>query len=175
MPRRVTRPFRRLSNSTPPPAEYMLQFYLSDAALSLNDGPCWYSPAPAAKPNEGRSDGAASSICREERGWAAHWLVCNKWIELGTAVCKLGAEASAVMALRGAKFANGGAAALQEAERMITEKSRASLDFGCAMATGRMGSTPERVARYALLYGRRRVRANLRRLAIERSERYGLG
>jgi hypothetical protein len=88
-------------------------------------------------------------------------------MELGAAACKLGAEASVVIAMRGAKLASGGAAALQEAERMMTEKSQASLDFGFALATGRTGSTPERVARHALLYCRKRVRANIRRLATE--------
>jgi hypothetical protein len=83
---------------------------------------------------------------------------------LGLDAWLLGAEAASVIALRGAKFAHGGAAAQLEAQRMVAEKAEAAWDLGMALATGRFGARPETIARRTVAHYGKRVRANRRRL-----------
>lgn len=89
----------------------------------------------------------------------------QSWLTIGLDAWLLGAEASTVIALRGARLAVGDAAAWQEAERMIAEKSAANLALGMALASGSMGTSAEGIARGAVRHYRRRVRANRRRLS----------
>ena len=91
---------------------------------------------------------------------------CNKdWLAIGLDAWLLGAEASMVVALRGAKLAAGGAAAWAEAQRMVTEKAAAHLALGRALASGKLGDSAEQVAHGTLRHYAKRVRANRRRLA----------
>ncbi len=88
----------------------------------------------------------------------------SSWFGLSMSAMQLGWEAQSVIALRMMKMAAGGAAAQAEAERMITEKTKAALDaqmqIGMSAMSGRLDLAP---ARAIALY-RRRVRANQRRL-----------
>ena len=77
----------------------------------------------------------------------------------------LGAEAASVIALRTAKLAMGGAEAQAEAQRMISEKAVAAFALGTALATGKLGSRPETIARRTLAHYGKRIRANRKRLS----------
>lgn len=86
------------------------------------------------------------------------------WLTIGMDAWLLGAEASMVIALRGAKLAMGGDSAWTETQRMITEKSAANLALGMALAFGQLGTKPETIASGTLAHYRKHVRANRRRL-----------
>lgn len=75
----------------------------------------------------------------------------------------LGAEASAVIALRMMKIASGGKGGEAEAGRMISEKIDAGLDLQRMAMTGGLDLSGRGAAR-TLGYYRRKVRANRRRL-----------
>ncbi|MGI9170176.1 MAG: hypothetical protein ACR2FH_08385 [Caulobacteraceae bacterium] len=88
----------------------------------------------------------------------------NPWFSLSMDAMRLGFEAQSVIGLRMAKAAWGGAAAQDEAERMVSEKAQAALDAQVVIATSLMtGQGHLGPARAMALY-RRRVRANQRRL-----------
>ncbi len=87
------------------------------------------------------------------------------WLAIGMDAWLLGAEASMVMTLRGMKLARGGTAAWRETQRMVAEKSAANLAFTIAFASGRLGTSPEAIAKGTLAHYRKHVRANRRRLA----------
>ncbi|MCI0736136.1 MAG: hypothetical protein L0Y50_07670 [Beijerinckiaceae bacterium] len=78
---------------------------------------------------------------------------------------KLSAGAGAVVGLRMAKLAKGGAAAQRESSRMVSEKVRAALDAKLdatrSISTGKAHLLP---ARMIALY-QKRVAENLRRLS----------
>ena len=76
----------------------------------------------------------------------------------------LGWESAAVIGLRAAKIAQGGADAQREAERMVSEKMTAAFELQMAIMTGAMGMSPATTTRKALAHYRRKVRANARRL-----------
>ncbi len=82
----------------------------------------------------------------------------DSWLRLGFDTVRLGLEAQTVVALRLAKLSLGGAAAQDEAQRMVTEKLEAAAEAAVTLATG---GTAERVVRDY----RRKVRANARRLS----------
>jgi hypothetical protein len=77
----------------------------------------------------------------------------------------LGAEAASVIAMRTARLAMGGAAAQAEAQRMVSEKALAAFALGADLASGKLGSTPETIARRTVAHYGKRVRANRRRLS----------
>ncbi|QRE75347.1 hypothetical protein [Methylobacterium aquaticum] len=82
----------------------------------------------------------------------------DSWLRLGFDTVRLGLEAQTVVALRLAKLSLGGAAAQDEAQRMVTEKMEAAAEAAMTLAAG---GTAERVVRDY----RRKVRANARRLS----------
>jgi hypothetical protein len=81
----------------------------------------------------------------------------QSWFSLVMESASLAVEAHQVMALRFAKLAAGGAAAHNEAARMMSEKVVACVEASAMLASGRSPQTI--VRRY-----RTRVRANARRL-----------
>ncbi len=87
------------------------------------------------------------------------------WIGLGFDSWQLWNDAAAVIWLRGARLAQGGAPAASEAQRMVSEKLEANAAFAMQLATGAGGASPCEVATNAVgMYGQK-VRANRRRLA----------
>ncbi|MEG3143478.1 hypothetical protein U1839_02315 [Sphingomonas sp. RT2P30] len=88
-----------------------------------------------------------------------------EWFGAGVDAWALGTEASTVMALRTARIAMGGSAALDEFQLMFTEKMAASLELHAAAMSGRLGAAPARATRKAIGFYRGKVRANRRRLA----------
>lgn len=93
------------------------------------------------------------------------------WARLGMDMWMLGAESSSVIALRGLKLAAGGAAASDEAHRMVAEKVTAATTMAQQMMLGQLGTTMPGVAANAVASYRRKVRANRRRLAKPRGEK----
>jgi hypothetical protein len=89
----------------------------------------------------------------------------NAWFRAGAQAWALGVEASAVMALRGLRVAEGGAAAERELRRMVAEKLDAALELQQRAMTGRLGATPATAATRTIHHYRKRVRANRRRLS----------
>jgi len=76
---------------------------------------------------------------------------------------RLGFESSAVIALRSAKIAQGGTAAMTEANRMVIEKIEAAVEAQTKLMTGAFGGPGTAPARLVRHY-RNRVSANRRRL-----------
>lgn len=87
------------------------------------------------------------------------------WSKLWTDTAMMGVEAQQVIALRMWKAAMGGAAAVGEAERMVTEKAQAAFDAQRIIASSAMAGAPHLAAERAVALYRRRVRANRRRLS----------
>ena len=88
----------------------------------------------------------------------------NPWLSLTLDAMRLSMEAQSVIGLRMAKAAWGGAAAQDEAERMVSEKAKAAIDAQMVLASSVMtGQGHLGPARAMALY-RRRVLANQRRL-----------
>ena len=80
-------------------------------------------------------------------------------------LARLGWECWMVMALRAAKLAAGGPAAILEAQRMTAEKTAAMLEAQTAAAMAlATGSSPRAATRKAVAPYRRRVKANRQRL-----------
>lgn len=73
-------------------------------------------------------------------------------------------DAAAVIQLRVAKIARGGAAGKREAKLMVSEKVRAALHIQRALVTGRLGCLPGKVAKATFAYYAGKIRANRRRL-----------
>jgi hypothetical protein len=94
-------------------------------------------------------------------------LIRHRNLPFGMAfdLARIGFEAWMVIALRTAKLAGGGPAAVLEAQRMTTEKTAAMWEAqaaaGMALATG---SSRRATARKTMAPYRRRVKANRRRL-----------
>lgn len=86
-----------------------------------------------------------------------------EWMSAGADAWALGIEASTVVGLRMASFAQGGAGADREARRMVAEKIESALQLQAAMLTGRIGATPAG-ARAVVRHYRRKVSANRKRL-----------
>jgi len=79
------------------------------------------------------------------------------WWKLGFDTAMLAMESQAVIGLRLARIAAGGAGAQTEMQRMVSEKVLAASEAAMLLASG--GSSSAMVAGY-----RRKVRANRRRL-----------
>ncbi len=92
----------------------------------------------------------------------------DEWISLGFESWLLGWEAARVIWLRSCLISLGGVAGEREARRMMEEKLAAATALGSAMLMGKMGTTPQSVARGTLRHYGRRVRANGRRLSQTR-------
>lgn len=86
------------------------------------------------------------------------------WFGASVDAWALGAEASTVMALRTARIATGGPAAVEEFHLMFTEKMTASLELHAAAMSGGLGTAPADATRKAIGFYRAKVRANRRRL-----------
>ena len=91
-----------------------------------------------------------------------------EWLEIATATAALGMESAAVIALRTAGAAFGGAEAADEAWRMWSEKVVALAELQARLLTGSLGATPAGAARATLKHYRRKVAANRRRLRRRR-------
>jgi hypothetical protein len=89
----------------------------------------------------------------------------NPWLGIGWDAWRLGMEASTVIGLRTLKIAQGGAAGLAEAERMVSEKVQAGMELQTLALTGGLGVTPASASARTLAHYRRRVNANRRRLS----------
>ena len=81
----------------------------------------------------------------------------------------LGADASAVIAMRLAQIADGGAAAQRETWRMFSEKVIAHSQFGAMIARGDAGFTPCSFAASMIDHYGPWIRANRRRLSRRNS------
>lgn len=88
----------------------------------------------------------------------------SAWIETSVEAWSLGVAASAVIAMRTAKIAAGGAAAQREAQLMVTEKIGAAIELQTALVTGGLGTDPNAATRKVLKHYGRKVRANRKRL-----------
>lgn len=88
----------------------------------------------------------------------------GEWFGASMDAWALGTEASTVMALRTARIAMGGSAAVDEFNLMFTEKMAASFELHTAAMTGQLGAAPAGATRKAIGFYRRKVRANRRRL-----------
>lgn len=88
----------------------------------------------------------------------------QSWIDASMDWWTLGVEASTVIGLRTARLAQGGAAAQQEAQRMVSEKIGAAVELQMAMMTGALGGSPASTSRKVARHYSRKVRANRRRL-----------
>jgi len=75
----------------------------------------------------------------------------NPWPKLMFDAFDLGLSANAVIALRLAKLARGGAAAQSESKRMVAEKITAAAQAGASAAV--LGAKPERAAGRAMAKG----------------------
>lgn len=87
------------------------------------------------------------------------------WGELVAQSCELGLEAAMVVPLRLAKLARGGPAARVEARLMVGEKVEAHGALLRALASGRCGWTPRKIAAASVRHYLGYVRANRVRLA----------
>nr|WP_047167245.1 hypothetical protein [Sphingomonas sp. Y57] len=92
----------------------------------------------------------------------------SDWMSLAFDSWRLGAEASAVIAMRLARLAAGDAAALIEAQRMIGEKVEAAATLQGKALAGRLGKTPARRAKATIGHYRRAVAKNRKRLQRRR-------
>jgi hypothetical protein len=87
------------------------------------------------------------------------------WFAIGIDSWNLTAEATWVIGMRLARMAQGGSRAEREARLMVTEKVASGMELGMAIATGRMGHSPEAITSATISHYRRGVRANRDRLA----------
>jgi hypothetical protein len=88
----------------------------------------------------------------------------NWWLAMGRDLTLLAAESGEVMVRRSLKLLRGNAAALTEAQLMISEKIEATIELQRRLVTGQLGSNGQAAARAALNHVRRKVRANRSRL-----------
>jgi hypothetical protein len=89
----------------------------------------------------------------------------NAWLRYLTDSFELGLEAQTVMGLRMAKLAAGDAAAVTEAQRMVSEKILAAAEVQMKTATAVLSGRGDQAPAAALAHYRRKVRANRRRLS----------
>jgi hypothetical protein len=89
----------------------------------------------------------------------------TRWFQIGLSAWALGAEASAVVALRTLKLMQGGIAAEAESRRMIEEKLKAAFELQTKAITGGLQGAPHTIVDRTLKHYRRKVRANRRRLS----------
>lgn len=89
----------------------------------------------------------------------------NPWLRLSFDMMHLSAEAGGVVALRMMKMAQGGTAAAAEAELMVSEKIRATVDVTTQIWTSALTGDAHLAPQRAVSHYRRKVRANRRRLS----------
>ncbi len=87
------------------------------------------------------------------------------WTRAGLDAWALGADASAVIALRLAKAASGNDGDGEEARLMIAEKMQAAWEMQLGLLTGRFGATPLARTQKTIRHYRRKVVANRQRLS----------
>ena len=88
------------------------------------------------------------------------------WFAIGIDAWNLTGEATWVIGMRLARMAQGGSRAEREATLMVSEKVASGIELGMAIATGRMGHSPEAITSGTIAHYRRDVRANRDRLAL---------
>ena len=86
------------------------------------------------------------------------------WFDIGMDAWALAAESNMVIAMRIGSLAQGGPAAVQEVERMVTEKVAANIALGCDLMTGKLGSSPEAIISGSIAHYAKSVVANRKRL-----------
>ena len=91
------------------------------------------------------------------------------WFDVGLDAWNLSLDCAAVIGLRVAKISCGGAPAVREAQRMVTEKAESLVHLQTAMMTGSMGHTPDVFADNLVRYLGGRVGANKKRLSATTS------
>ncbi|MDP3660024.1 hypothetical protein [Phenylobacterium sp.] len=89
----------------------------------------------------------------------------NTWFSLALDTMRLGLEAQTVVNLRLMKFATFGPGAISEAERMISEKMEAAMQVQAQLLTSALSGSAHLAPARTVAHYRRRVRANVRRLA----------
>lgn len=89
----------------------------------------------------------------------------NSWLDLSADTARLGHESSDVIGLRLAIAGRGGAGALAEFRRMISEKALAALDAHIIVAGSLLAGEAHLVPARTLALYRRRVQANRTRLS----------
>ncbi len=87
----------------------------------------------------------------------------DPWTRLWIDAAGVAADSAFVITLRTLRLMAGGPLAAREAEHMVSEKMAASMEFGAAVASGKVRS-PRGAARRAIGVTGKRVRANRRRL-----------
>ena len=87
------------------------------------------------------------------------------WFDIGMDAWALAAESNMVIAMRIGSLAQGGPAAVREAERMVTEKFAANLVLGCDLVTGKLGNSPEAIVSGSIAHYSKSVVANRKRLS----------
>jgi hypothetical protein len=93
------------------------------------------------------------------------WTAQTAWARVGFDSMMLAWNASAVIGLRMAKIAAGGADGAREAELMVSEKLIAATELQTAMLTGRLGTTPLSGTQAIVKRYGAKVRANRQRLS----------
>lgn len=88
----------------------------------------------------------------------------TSWMSLAIDGWSCGLEAATVVGLRMVRLSAGGAAAADEAERMVREKLEAAAELHRLALTGALGNTPRSASAKTLRHYRAKVRANRRRL-----------
>lgn len=86
------------------------------------------------------------------------------WTRAGIDTWSLGLEASGVIALRLTRMAQGGAAASDEAQLMLSEKIASAAELQADLLGGRFGATPLTGTQHVLRHYTRKVKANRKRL-----------
>lgn len=86
------------------------------------------------------------------------------WFDIGMDAWALAAESNIVIAMRIGSLAQGGPAAAQEAERMVSEKVAANITLGCDLMTGKLGRSPEAIVSGSIAHYSKSVVANRKRL-----------
>ena len=122
------------------------------------------SPPNADTPFTPAARSASSRVRQKERFWPTppH---CGLPLSMTFDLARLGWKFLMVVALRAAKLAAGGPAAILEMQRMTAEKTAAMLEAQTAAAMAlATGSSPRAATRKAVAPYRRRVKANRRRL-----------
>jgi len=87
------------------------------------------------------------------------------WFDIGMDAWALAAESNIVIAMRIGSLAQGGPTAVQEVERMVTEKVAANIKLGCDLMTGKLGSCPEAIVSGSIAHYAKSVVANRKRLS----------
>jgi hypothetical protein len=90
------------------------------------------------------------------------------WFDISMDAWALAAESNMVIAMR-LGLAQGGPAAAQEAERMVTEKVAANLALRCDLMAGKLGSSPEAIVSGSIAHYSKSVVANRKRLSETRA------